>query len=169
MDSCGQDWERLYLEGDTGWDLRGITPPLAELLAREYLGTLGLRSPARTAVPGCGRGHDLRALAVHGCQVTGFDVAPSACAEATALLRLNRVEADVHCRDVLGLVPEFAGRFDLVSEYTCVCALAPRLRSASRSRADTPRQGRPDASARPCTGLWPTRRPVHEPGPAAPA
>ena len=42
MTSPAKDWDALYRANDTGWDLRGITPPLQALLDRGYLKTLGL-------------------------------------------------------------------------------------------------------------------------------
>ena len=130
MPFAAKDWEHCYREHDTGWDLRGMTPPLQALLASGFLATLGLPQRPRVLVPGCGRGHDLRAFAAAGCEVTGVDLVPTACAEARELLALNRVEATVLCRDLFGLLPELAGRFDLVYEYTCFCAIPPYLRSA---------------------------------------
>lgn len=130
------DWHSRWTERQTPWDLKQITPPLAHLLRERTLGSCGLPEAGRIAVPGCGRGHDLRAFAVQGYHVTGFDLVPEAVAEARALLELNGVEegeepgqVQVFCRDVLGLGPEFESRFDLVYDYTCFCALSPHLRS----------------------------------------
>lgn len=125
------DWQQRYDTGDTPWDLRGVTPPLEALLASGRLRELGVPDRADVAVPGCGRGHDLRAFANVGHAVTGFDIAPGVVLEARRLLALNLVRgAQVHCRDVLGLSGEFAQRFDLVYDYTCFCALTPYLRAA---------------------------------------
>ncbi len=123
------DWQQRYDVGDTPWDLRGITPPLAALLAGGALRALGLPDSADVAVPGCGRGHDLRAFVAHGHRVIGFDIAPGVVDEARRLLAFNRVEgAQVLCRDILGIGPEFERRFDLVYDYTCFCALPTHLR-----------------------------------------
>lgn len=129
------DWARRYADHSTPWDLRRITPPLASLLASGRLDQLGHGAGGRVAVPGCGRGHDLRAFAAAGYRVTGFDIVPEVVAEARALLRWNRanadeVRADVQCRDILGIGAEFAAAFDVVYDYTCFCALPPHLRSA---------------------------------------
>lgn len=124
------DWQHRYLEGSTPWDLRQPTPALEVLLASGRLSRLGLPDEADVAVPGCGRGHDLRAWARAGHRVTGFDIAPEAVREARALLAWNRVEGvDVLCRDLLGVGAELAARFDAVYDYTCLCALAPHLRA----------------------------------------
>ncbi|MBK8978443.1 MAG: methyltransferase domain-containing protein [Planctomycetes bacterium] len=124
------DWQQAYASDDTPWDLRQVTPPLAALLASPAPATWGIAERSRVAVPGCGRGHDLRAWARAGHRVTGFDVAPEAVREARTLLRLNRVDGvDVLCRDALEPGPEHIGAFDVVYDYTCLCALAPGLRS----------------------------------------
>lgn len=140
------DWQQRYTTFDTPWDLRQITPPLAALLRAGTLDGLGVPSGGRVAVPGCGRGHDLRAFARAGYRVTGFDLAPGAVAEARALLALNRVpDVEVYCRDLFGLDAEFERSFDLVFDYTCLCALPPHLRGA---------YGRAVAALLASGGLW---------------
>jgi SAM-dependent methyltransferase len=129
MARTGEDWEQLYRSGDTGWDLQGVTPPLRALIEAGGLRRLGLGAGSRVAVPGCGRGHDLAAFAELGMQVTGFDISPTAVAQARANLARADAAAKVLCRDVLGLLPEFERAFDLVYDYTCLCALPPRQRA----------------------------------------
>ncbi|MEZ5962318.1 MAG: methyltransferase domain-containing protein [Planctomycetota bacterium] len=130
MDSAPLDWQQAYVAGTTPWDLRRATPPLADLLASPLLASVGLGAGARVAVPGCGRGHDVREFGRHGFDVTGFDLAPSAVDEARRLLELNRARARVLCRDVFGLLPEFSATFQLAYDYTFYCALRPPLRPA---------------------------------------
>ena len=127
------DWHRAYADGHTPWDLLQPTPPLEHLLRSGRLAELGVPTDGRIAVPGCGRGHDVRALARAGYRVTGFDVVPAVVDEARQLLTINGVDperAEILTRDVLGLDPDFDGAFDLVYDYTCFCALAPHLRAA---------------------------------------
>lgn len=128
MESTGPDWEQYYRSGETPWDLRGVTPPLQALAEAGGLAARGLTPGSAVAVPGCGRGHDLRYLAQLGYRVTGFDLVPAAVEEARRLLALNRAEGEVLCRDFLGLGEELAGRFDWAYEYTFFCALPPHLR-----------------------------------------
>ncbi|MEO0479203.1 MAG: methyltransferase domain-containing protein [Planctomycetota bacterium] len=148
------DWQNRWIERTTPWDLKQVTPPLRHLLREGALQAVGLPTSALVAVPGCGRGHDLRAFVGSGYRAVGFDVVPEAVREARELLALNRVPelefetgaarsggdalspgeapesgAAVFCRDVLGLEPEWHGRFDLVFDYTCLCALKPHLRT----------------------------------------
>ena len=84
----------------------------------------------RRSTGACGRGHDLRVFAGLGHRITGFDIAPAAIAEARFLANLNRIEAELLVRDVLGLAEEFPGRFDMVYDYASFSALAPHLRRA---------------------------------------
>jgi methyl halide transferase len=82
----------------------------------------------RVAVPGCGRGHDARALARAGYAVVGFDFAAAAIEEARALARRDGVDVTYERRDLFALGRDYAGQFDGVWEYTCFCAIAPRRR-----------------------------------------
>jgi SAM-dependent methyltransferase len=115
-------WERLYATGEDGWELGEPHPTLAHLLRTAP------PPRGRVAVPGCGRGHDARLLARHGYQVTAFDFVPSVLDRARALARREGVVADWQARDLFGLVPDYAGSFDGVWEYTCFCAIAPGRR-----------------------------------------
>ena len=125
------DWQHAYSQRETPWDLRQVTPPLAALLASDRLGQLGIARGGRVVVPGCGRGHDLRAWATAGFRATGIDIVPAVVAEARELLRWNRVEgAEVLCRDLFGLDDEFTAAYDVAYDYTCFCALPPHLRGA---------------------------------------
>ncbi len=131
MVDAGTDWENAYELEHTPWDLRGVTPPLQALAEAGFFERLELPEQARIAVPGCGRGHDLRVFGGLGYRVTGFDIAPAVVQEARALLELNQVAGDtqVLCRDVLALAPEFEEHFHLVYDYTSFCAIRPHLRA----------------------------------------
>ena len=71
------DWNRRYIEGDTPWDKGDAHPALGVALAQSALS-------GRVLVPGCGTGHDVRALAGQGLEVTGLDIAPLALEKARA-------------------------------------------------------------------------------------
>jgi SAM-dependent methyltransferase len=116
-------WENLYEHGGDGWELRGTTPTLEEVMdsAPPPLG--------RVAVPGCGRGHDVRFLAGHGYDAVGFDFAPAALAAARALADREGVAASFEQRDIFSLADDYANAFDGVWEYTCFCAIDPGRRA----------------------------------------
>ena len=63
------DWNRRYIEGDTPWDKGDAHPALGVALAQSSLS-------GRVLVPGCGTGHDVRALAAQGLKsrVTTLDI-----------------------------------------------------------------------------------------------
>lgn len=112
------DWNARYAEGDTPWDKGSAHPVLSDSPAR------GLLS-GRILVPGCGTGHDARALAASGHDVTGLDISPLALAAAKS--------APGNVEYVLGSLFELPARmhgaFDGVFEHTCFCAIDPGRRA----------------------------------------
>ncbi|MEL7085842.1 MAG: methyltransferase, partial [Cyanobacteria bacterium J06597_1] len=104
------DWEQHYQDGDTPWDKGEASPGLMDYLERQSLtGTV--------LVPGCGKGHDVRAIAASGAIVTGLDFAPSAIAAARQFPTVNGEEYDTV--DFFALPERFHNAFDLVFEHTC--------------------------------------------------
>lgn len=115
------DWNRRYEEGDTPWDKGAPHPALAHEVARGFLS-------GRVLVPGCGSGHDVRALAAQGLSVTGLDIAPLAL--EAALSRRPIGGETYELGDLFSLAPHLRGAFDGVFEHTCFCAIDPAQRSA---------------------------------------
>lgn len=118
-------WEDHYREGTTRWDLGKAAPPFVSLLDSPLA-----PSPGRIAVLGCGRGYDALLFAAHGFEVKGFDFAPSAIANATALAQSTSSRAKFLQRDIFALPSEFPNYFDYVLEHTCFCAIDPSQRPA---------------------------------------
>ena len=114
------DWNRRYEEKDTPWDKGEAHPVLRDMLAHGALS-------GRVLVPGCGTGHDVRALARRGLQVVGLDLAPL----ALDLARRHAPVADeaYMLGDLFHLPPECRSAFDGVFEHTCFCAIDPRRRA----------------------------------------
>ena len=116
-----EDWEARYQSGDTPWEKGVAAPPLVEWLTRNTI-------RGRVLVPGCGCGHDVRALAATGADPIGIDIAPSAITLAESLPRagteIYRVE------NLFALSPELVGAFDWTCEHTCFCAIPRQRRSA---------------------------------------
>src|SRR5258706_13876663 len=63
------DWEAHYQAGDTPWEKGEASTALLEALERVPVG-------GRVLVPGCGLGHDVRALPEKGQEGVGIDLAP---------------------------------------------------------------------------------------------
>ena len=113
------DWEGRYQLGETRWEKGAPAPPLMEFLARQEIS-------GDVLVPGCGTGHDVRAIAAGGASVLGIDIAPSAIRMAREHPRAGRERYAL--ADFLEPSPELSGRFDWVFEHTLFCAIDPDRR-----------------------------------------
>jgi methyl halide transferase len=123
-------WAELYRTGDTGWDQGGPSPGLVDFLKEQSdAPDPVLPCTGRVLVPGCGHGHDARALAAADFEVLGLDVVEYAVSEATRLadkedlnnLRFERA-------DFLDLPTPFRGPYDVIFENTFFCAIDPEQR-----------------------------------------
>ena len=108
------NWEERYQLGDTPWDKGVASPPLTDFLTRHQV--LG-----EVLVPGCGTGHDVRALASQGASVLGLDLAKSAIAQALSRSPLGKETYSLG--DLFALPSSWQCRFDWVVEHTCFCAI----------------------------------------------
>jgi SAM-dependent methyltransferase len=111
-------WQQRFAEQRTPWDRGAPGPHITRWRDNGELGP-GLR----IAVPGCGSGHDVLALARTGCLVTALDYAPAAVALTRERLVAAGVGAVVEQADVLAWQPD--APLDAVYEQTCWCALHP--------------------------------------------
>lgn len=86
------------------------------------------RVPVRgdVLVPGCGLGHDVRALAAAGALPVGLDIAASAVAAAQA--QPARGGERYVLADLFALPPSLVSAFDWIWEHTCYCAIDPSAR-----------------------------------------
>ena len=115
------DWEFQYQKGETPWEKGAPSPGLVDFLATEPV-------RGRVLVPGCGFGHDVRALAATAAEVVGLDLAASA---VEAAERLPKAGSERYVQgDLFALPPEMRGAFDWVFEHTCFCAIDPSQRPA---------------------------------------
>ncbi len=118
-----RDWENCYQTGETPWDKGGAAPPLLELIGR-YGPVLWGGGPV--LVPGCGIGHDVRALAETGVPVLGLDIAETAVAKASSFPAVAGEAYEVG--DFLAPAWREKRRFSSIWEHTCFCAIDPALR-----------------------------------------
>jgi len=115
------DWDGAYERGDTPWDKGAPAPPLLEFLERTPLA-------GRVLVPGCGIGHDARAIAEAGAdEVVGVDIAERAVEEAREVN--GREGLSFELGDFLQLPERHVGVYDWVFEHTCISGLHPSLLS----------------------------------------
>lgn len=127
------DWEDHYRRAEMPWDKGAPSPALLDYLAADPL-------RGRVLVPGCGLGHDVRALAATADEVVGIDIAPSAIKAARAVPQVGGESYEL--ADLFALPQKFRGAFDWVWEHTCFCAIDPSQRPAYVSAvAETLRPG----------------------------
>lgn len=114
------DWNARYAGGDTPWDKGAPHPILFNDSTKDFLS-------GRVLVPGCGTGHDARALAARGLDVTGLDISP------VALGRARAAHFPANLQYVIGslfdLSSDMKAAFDGVFEHTCFCAIDPARRA----------------------------------------
>ena len=104
--SAAEFWTDLYTRGGDGWELRQPAPPLVDFVEHTP------PPRGRVAVPGCGRGHDVRYLDAHGYAAVGFDFSPAAIAQARLLAKNERVPAEFVQQDIFTLDRDFGHAFD---------------------------------------------------------
>ncbi|KAL5629534.1 hypothetical protein BROUX41_001140 [Berkeleyomyces rouxiae] len=146
--SHAKRWDALWAEQKTPWDCAQPSPALSEALAKVHCARARLR---RALVPGCGRGYDVRLLASWGFDAVGLD------ASTTAIVAAEQATADAEASGIYDtpdgayalkpgvarrgdvrwvaadffaddLVQRLGGPFDLVYDYTFLCALPVAVR-----------------------------------------
>lgn len=120
-----RNWEACYQAGDTPWDHGSAAPPLLELLD-ERGAALWLGGPV--LVPGCGTGHDVRALAAFGIPALGLDLSSTAVERARSLSSNGATSYEVG--DFLDPAWREGRSFPAIWEHTCFCAILPGQRVA---------------------------------------
>jgi SAM-dependent methyltransferase len=119
------EWQRRYEQNDTPWDKGQPAPALIRYLQQNPMA-------GRILVPGCGRGHEARALAQQdNCSVVGLDLSPLAVADATRLATDAGMGGSVNfvVGDFFQQPAEMKESFDWLVEHTCFCAIEPSLRA----------------------------------------
>lgn len=116
-------WKDAWDEGRTPWDA-GASPPVLEKLRRA-----GELPEGRVLVPGCGAGYDVLTLAGPERHVVGLDLAPGA-VEACEARRVEQGFPAEHAQFREGNFFQFEPDepFDLVVDYTFLCAIEPDRR-----------------------------------------
>ncbi|KAL8160323.1 hypothetical protein V2J09_001860 [Rumex salicifolius] len=117
-------WEKCWEDGLTPWDLGRPTPIV------EYLHKRDMLPKGRALVPGCGSGHDVVALACPERYVIGLDVSDVAIRKANELSSssLNAKYCSFLKEDFFTWHPREL--FDLIFDYTFLCAIEPSTRPA---------------------------------------
>lgn len=117
----GSYWDQRWREGDTGWDIGGVSPPLQhyfEQLPDKKISIL---------IPGCGNAYEAAWLLDNGFpDITLLDISPVITKQLREKLPLKILTADFF---------EHQGQYDLMIEQTFFCALDPIQRPAYVDKA----------------------------------
>ncbi|KAL8676800.1 MAG: hypothetical protein Q9186_006707 [Xanthomendoza sp. 1 TL-2023] len=151
-------WAQLWEAGDfLPWDRGGPNPALIDLLneKRAIIGDYfvedanGSKRRKTALVPGCGRGYDVLLLANYGYDAYGLEVSEKAVERCYEEKKVNEhkymrkghsnnagtstfIKGDFFDTQWVHAVP--GGKFDLIYDYTFLCALTPGLRPAWSQR-----------------------------------
>jgi SAM-dependent methyltransferase len=116
-------WENRYQTKEMTWDKGAPSPGLVDFLAANPKLKRGT-----VCIPGCGTGHDVRALAAAGFDAFGFDLAPSAIRLSEEKTTAAGLNATFQLADFLRDEPPQL--FDWLFEHTLFCAIQPNERDA---------------------------------------
>ena len=116
------DWDQRYQNGHVPWDKGAPAPPLLEWL--KACGPLR----GKVLVPGCGYGHDVRAIAAAApdARIIGLDISPLAIERARQFPATGQEVYELG--DLFNLRCDFSGEFHWAFEHTCFCAIDPERR-----------------------------------------
>lgn len=117
------DWNERYRKGETPWEKGAPAPPLLELLEKTDPEIWGC---GPVLVPGCGTGHDVRALAASGLHARGLDLAEEAIHRAKVHPMLGCESYEIG--DFLDAGWRAGKSFSAIWEHTCLCAIDPARR-----------------------------------------
>lgn len=117
------DWEAQYQKNEIGWDAGKATPGL------EHWCETTTQRFQHIGAPGVGTGYDLIPLSKIGIHVTALDVAPSAKLRFEDKVKTHvdsNATVDYLITDFFQYGPDAI--FDLVWDYTFLCAIDPSQR-----------------------------------------
>ncbi len=114
-------WDKSYRSGDMGWDLGGPTP-----IFDQWIGTC--KEQLVICILGAGNGWDAINFARRGHVVTAVDFAKLATTNMLISAKRNHVDMDIQHMDIFDLNQIYENHFDVVLEYTCLCAIDPYRR-----------------------------------------
>ncbi len=113
----GNLWDKQYLTKETGWDLKGVSPPI-----KTYIDTL-INKNLKILIPGCGNAYEAEYLMQQGFKnVTLIDIS------STLINVLKEKFKSQPIRVIHGDFFEHTGDYDLIVEQTFFCAISPSLR-----------------------------------------
>ena len=117
-----QDWDKLYIDNNTGWDLGQPTPVFTNI-AKDI-------RPGNLCILGCGHGYDAIMFSQNGFNVTAVDFAPTPIKYINDKARELSLSIITIQESIFSLSPRLDNHFDYIIEQTCFCAIDPQKRKA---------------------------------------
>lgn len=115
------DWNARYAHKDTPWDKGMPHPAIVKYVTAHPL-------EGDILVPGCGTGHDVRAIASLSNRPVGLDASERAIHTANSIAKI--ANESFLLGDLFSIPSSLYGKFDWVLEHTCFCAIEPNMRDA---------------------------------------
>jgi len=117
-------WDQRWREGDTAWDIGGVSPPLQHYFEQLPDKTISI------LIPGCGNAYEAAWLLDNGFTgITLLDISPQ------ATQRLREKFAGTPIKVLTADFFRHTGQYDLIIEQTFLCALDPSQRPAYVEKA----------------------------------
>ena len=119
------DWNERYRQGDTPWDKGRASPALLAWLNQNP----GIMT-GTVLIPGCGTGHDVRAIA--NTEPESFPLGIDISEIAVERCRQQKTCGNERYQEanLFALPEDLLGIFNWVVEHTCFCAINPDKRPA---------------------------------------
>lgn len=118
-------WDNLWKNKLTGWDVGGISTPLATYFEQYN------QKDARILIPGCGNAYEAEPMAELGfTDITILDISP----EVVSRLQ-KKFKGNPSVKVVEGDYFQHQGYYDVIVEQTFFCAINPELRDAYIKKA----------------------------------
>jgi hypothetical protein len=134
-----QEWNKLYEEGLTPWNLRQPAPPLRLVIdptfplepdftekEAEAINSIRSLKFKRSLVPGCGEGFDVSYLAGRSEKAVGLEISELAVKKCQEIHGQSSPNAEFLLQDFFTF--KTTQPFDLCFDYTFFCAIHPELR-----------------------------------------
>jgi SAM-dependent methyltransferase len=120
-------WNERYDNGNTGWDMQQVSPPLQAYFTQLKDKTCSI------LIPGCGNAHEAAWLQQQGfSSVTLADISEV----LTSGLRKKFGHPDSNIRVITRDFFDLSGQYDLIVEQTFFCVLDPSLRTRYVQKID---------------------------------
>ncbi|MBE0642803.1 MAG: methyltransferase domain-containing protein [Bacteroidetes bacterium] len=130
-------WDAAYREDRDNWDMGTPTPVFTDLLERLGMDLRELGGPdfshfgraPRVLVPCSGRGYDALLFAERGWETTALDFSAEPLQWLESEQKKRGLELRILQEDMFSLGTKHPAHYDLLLEYTCVCAIEPVRRT----------------------------------------